>query len=452
MQNIIPVYYSEYGRYINRFRAIPSYIDALKPVERRLLLTLHEVASKKHVKSAKVVGAALGNYHPHGDASIYGTLVNLVDQGYADGQGNWGSPGITDDPAAHYRYTEVKLEKWVEEMAFEYLKYVQFEEFELDPEPVYLPCPVPLGLVGKDTTIGISFYRTLIPKFKFQDLAKRLKYLLEEKKGTDVTIYPNFPTCIIQELEPNQMNSILTTGLGTLNITPNGKLDPKKIRIQGRAPNTAFAHLQKDAESLEINLLDESGKTIDIVIEPKRKNTNLQTLGQKIWDDYLIKNLNFNCLFCDNEGKVKTYGIDEILTNNYTCWEYAVKLKFIDDYNKLSNRKIEFMIVQIIRYIFETYKSNKVDEIILKYHELKKQHDISIEIEVFDIDKNVWSKEIKNIDDKDIVDVCNKRSIKNLVETVIDIQKVENDLKTARSYIDNCEKNCYEHIKQLAGN
>jgi hypothetical protein len=109
------------------------------------------------------------------------------------------------------------------------------------------------------------------------------------------------------------------------------------------------------------------------------------------------------------------------------------------------------MIVQIIRYIFETYKCNKVEEIIAKYQELKKTHNISIEVDKFDVDSGKWSKEVKSIDDKDILDVCNKRSIKNLVETIIDIQKIENDLSSARTLIDNSEKNCFNFIVQLKG-
>jgi hypothetical protein len=137
------------------------------------------------------------------------------------------------------------------------------------------------------------------------------------------------------------------------------------------------------------------------------------------------------------------------LINNYDLWKYSVKLKRIDDYNKLSNRKFELMIVQIIRYIFEQYKSNNVNEVVSKYHELKKTHDISVEIDEFNIDTNKWSKTIKTISDQDIIGICNKRTIKNLVETVIDIHKVENDLSSARSLIDTSEKNCFEFLTQL---
>ncbi len=452
MKKIIPIFYSEYGRYINRFRAIPSYIDALKPVERRLLLSLHKEARNKAVKSATVVGYALGHLHPHGDVSCYGTLVNLVDQGYAKGEGNWGSPGLEDAEASPYRYTEVSLNKWVENLAFTYLdeKFVQYEEYELEPEPLYLPSPIPIGLIGHGTITGISFYRTLIPKYKLADLAKRLTWILEGKKLVEPVIQPYSKDCSLQEAEPGEFKKILTTGIGSINYIPHGKLEAKNIRIQGRAPNSSFAALVRNQENLDINLIDNSGEKIDIVVEPKKKHTNLQTLGTTIWQDYLIRKINFNCIFCDNDGTVNTYGLDDILFNNYELWKYSVQLKNIDDYNKLSNKRIELLIVQIIRYIFEQYKCNKVEEIVEKFKELKQSTDISIEIDIYDIDKNIWQKETKNVLEQDIIDVCNKRSIKNLVETVIDIQKIESELLAAKSLIDNCEKNCLEYVKELS--
>lgn len=462
MQKIIPVYYSDYGRYISRFRAIPSYIDGLIPAERRLLLTLHEVAQKDE-KSAKVVGTALGNYHPHGDSSCYGTLVNLTNQGFAVGQGNWGSPGLNDAPAAHYRYTEIRIEKWVEELAFEYIKYVPWDEFEFANEPLYLPCPVPIGLVGDGITTGIAFYRTVIPKYKFSDLAKRLVWLLEKSPKNEVIIQPNSKDCDLEEVNPGDFKKILTDGIGNINYSPHGKLEKSIIRILGRAPNTSFVRKKEDEkedkrkrkvltdceDKFDVKLVDDSKLEMNIVVEPRKRGVDLQALGTKIWSEYLIKKTNFNCIFCDNDGKVNTYGIDEILINNYNLWKYSVMLKRIDDYNKLSNRKVELMVVQIIRYIFETYKSTKVNDIIAKYHELKKTMDVSIEIDLFDIDADKWSKEIKQITDQDIIDICNKRSIKNLIETIIDTQKVEGELVSARALITNCERNCFDYIKQL---
>lgn len=451
MNKIIPVFYSEYGRYISRFRAIPSYIDALKPVERRILLTLHEVA-RKTVKSATVVGHALGHYHPHGDTSCYNTLVNMADQGYAKGEGNWGSPGLEDAPASPYRYTEVFINKWVEEMTFQYLdpKFVMYDEFELEPEPVYLPSPIPIGLIGHGVITGISFYRTLIPKYKLSDLAKRLTWILSGKKAKDeIIIQPNSKDCSVQEVEPGEFKKILTNGTGSINYIPHGKVDNKYIRIQGRSPNTSFDSLIKAQDALDISLFDESADTLDVVVEPKKRGINLTNLGTTIWQDYLITKLNFSCLFCDNVGTVTAYGIDDILQYNYDLWKHSVLLKFIDDFDKLSNKKLELMIVQIIRYIFEQYKCHKIEEIIDRFKELKKNSEISIEIEMFDNETKHWKKETKQIEEKDIIDVCNKRTIKNLIETTIDIQKVDSELTIAKFHINNCETSCFNHVKEL---
>lgn len=384
--------------------------------------------------------------------SLYGTLANMVNQGYAKGEGNWGSPGLEDDPPAAMRYTEVYLKKWVDDLAFTYLdeKYVPYQEFELEPEPIYLPSPIPIGLIGHGVITGISFYRTIIPKYKLSDLLKRLLWILHgKKKKEEVIIQPNSLDCTVSESETGDFQKILTTGVGSINYTPHGKLETKNLRIQGRAPNSSFGSLINDQENLDINIIDQSSDHIDILVEPRKKSTNLNTLATSIWKNHLIKKLNFNCLFCDNDGNVESYGIDDILSYNYSLWKYSVQLKNIDDFNKLSNRKVELMIVQIIRYIFEQYKSNTVDEIITHFKELKKNSDISIEIDIFDVDKNIWKKEIKQINEQDIVDICNKRTIKNLVETVIDIQKVEKELSSAKSLIDTCEKNCLNYITEL---
>jgi len=452
VKKIIPVFNSEYGRYINRFRAIPSFIDALKPVERRILLSLYKEGRKKAVKSATIIGYCLGHLHPHGDQSLYSTLVNMVDTGYAKGEGNWGSPGLENSPAAAYRYTEVSLKKWVDDLAFTHLdeKFVPYEEFELEPEPLYIPSPIPIGLIGPDVIIGISFYKTLIPKYKLSDLSKRLFWILKGKDPTnEIIIEPYSRDCSIQESEPGEFRKILTTGIGSLNYIPYGSIDNKTIKVQGRAPNNSFNSLVNNEENLDISLVDHSTSVLNIVVEPKKKSADLQALAGKIWQDHLIKKLNFNCLFCDNDGIVNTYGIDDILIYNYNLWKYSVQLKNIDDFNKISSKKVEFMIVQIIRYILEQYKSNTIGEIITHFNELKKSSTISIEIDIYDIDNNIWKKEIKQIHEQDIINVCNKRTIKNLIETVIDIQKVDKELLAAKSIIDNCEQHCLNYVMEL---
>src|SRR3989338_417647 len=103
-------------------RAIPDVRDGLKPVHRRILYTMHTLGfmhNKPYRKSVRVVGEVLGKFHPHGDQAVYGTMVGLV-QNFAkrypllDGQGNWGS--VDGDNAAAMRYTEVRMQKIMQEL------------------------------------------------------------------------------------------------------------------------------------------------------------------------------------------------------------------------------------------------------------------------------------------------------------------------------------------------
>ena len=127
MDKLLPNLYAEYGKYINKYRAFPSILDGTKMVERRLLYSLYEVARERLVKSAKVVGHCIGHYHPHGDTSAYQSLVGIVQNGFAVGQGNWGADiGVEALPAAAQRYTEVRFSKEMLELAFEYIKSVPY--------------------------------------------------------------------------------------------------------------------------------------------------------------------------------------------------------------------------------------------------------------------------------------------------------------------------------------
>ena len=98
MDKTLPTLYRDYGRYSN-WRQFPSEIDGLKPVERRVLLSTFQLAKDKFVKSARIDGHVIGNYHPHG--SSYSTCVQLVRQGFLTGQGNFGcNVGVDDVPTA----------------------------------------------------------------------------------------------------------------------------------------------------------------------------------------------------------------------------------------------------------------------------------------------------------------------------------------------------------------
>ena len=157
--------YIDYSMSVIVARALPDVRDGFKPVHRRVLFGMHELGNtsdKPTKKSARIVGEVMGKYHPHGDSSIYGTLVRMAQPWnmrsvLVDGQGNFGS--VDGDNAAAMRYTEARLSKLAEEM----LRDIEKDTVDMQPnfddslnEPVVLPCRFPNLLVNGASGIAVG--------------------------------------------------------------------------------------------------------------------------------------------------------------------------------------------------------------------------------------------------------------------------------------------------------
>ena len=199
--------YIDYAMSVIISRALPDVRDGLKPVHRRILYAMHEdglTHNAKFRKSATVVGATLGRYHPHGDIAVYDSLVRMA-QDFSlrypliTGQGNFGS--IDNDPPAAQRYTECKMSKIGEEM----LKDIGKETVDFRPnydgtrkEPVVLPSPAPQLLLNGSLGIAVGM-ATNIPPHNISEVSDALIYLIDNPKATveDVCQFikgPDFPT------------------------------------------------------------------------------------------------------------------------------------------------------------------------------------------------------------------------------------------------------------------
>ena len=155
----------EYAVAVNTDRAIPDAKSGLKPVAKRILWSAFEegrLFSKPHVKAARIVGDVMGKYHPHGDSSIYGAMVRLsqpwiMRYPLIDWHGNNGN--IAGDGPAHYRYTEARLPKLVEDGMLAGLKKKNVDFMltydEANEEPVTLPAIFPNLLCNPNTGIGM---------------------------------------------------------------------------------------------------------------------------------------------------------------------------------------------------------------------------------------------------------------------------------------------------------
>ena len=480
MQKVIPIFYSEYGRYISRFRAVPLYIDALKPVERRLLLSLNDVARNKFVKSAKVIGHVIGTYHPHGDASAYGTLVDMVKRGMALGEGNFGVSGLEDDPPAAMRYTEVKSQPWINNMAFKYCKpeFVPWEDLELEVEPIYLPSPLPIGLIGSGIIIGISFYTTSIPRYNHKDLTKRLVWLLEKTKGDLSTfnvdwekplnpkkfgplIKPSIENCNVQESEPNAFYKILLHGTGSIKIYPNGDIDTKKkvIHIRGKSPiRHGFNVLTKKCDGIDskgkslksgkidAKIKDISKEITDIAVFPdKPRSQDLNALATEVWE-VVSPNINFNCQFCSEDGRLFQLGIDKILLASYQKWVQAVLRKKVYDCNALYDKFFELHIIHYIRQM-DLKSISTIDDIV---NEFKKQANIpNVNCQKLDPNSGKAHPDSRTIKEEDVRSVCNKKSIKQLIEVSIDFNKIQSDINIIKTNIKANNTECLNELKTL---
>ena len=441
MKQAIPTFYAEYGRYINRFRAIPYYIDVLKPVERRLLLSLMKIA-KKRVKSAKVIGYCIGELHPHGDQSVYQSLVQLVHRGFAVGSGNWGSPGLHNEfKAGAYRYTEVQYNKQLTDLFSEFLPFSEHQLLELNPEPLYLPCIIPIGLIGSSVTSGISFYTTKIPQYSFEDLLKRLIYLIQRENNVkniidEPIIKPNITNCKIFENTTGEFKNILEKGEGIIQVVPITKIDTKNnyIIIYGKVPTErgGFSKLKKSQQLLNIRLIDHSNRKIGykIIVQPITRRKIDSHFELEILKLVSAK-LHIKCNVVLDNGKVELHSIDEILLNNYYKWLQCYKL---DRQSRLRNVKQELFEIYVIRIIRQILHDNPTVKTIGEI------------CQIFTANKKYQNH---NINTENIKSVCSKKSIKKLVEHKLDEQSIKQRINDLQYEIDNIEKCGFSRITSL---
>ncbi|MBR4182249.1 MAG: DNA gyrase subunit A [Lachnospiraceae bacterium] len=203
--------YIDYAMSVIASRALPDVRDGLKPVQRRVLFSMIELNNgpdKPHRKCARIVGDTMGKYHPHGDSSIYGALVNMAQDWstrypLVDGHGNFGS--VDGDGAAAMRYTEARLSKISMEMLADINKDTvdfipNFDETE--KEPVVLPSRYPNLLVNGTTGIAVGM-ATNIPPHNLGEIVNAVVRIIDDKiEGKETTIEdllsvvkgPDFPT------------------------------------------------------------------------------------------------------------------------------------------------------------------------------------------------------------------------------------------------------------------
>ena len=238
-------FYIDYAMSVIASRALPDVRDGLKPVQRRVLYSMIELNNgpdKPHRKSARIVGDTMGKYHPHGDSSIYGALVNLAQDWstrypLVDGHGNFGS--VDGDGAAAMRYTEARLSKISMEMTADIYKDTvdfvpNFDETE--KEPSILPSRFPNLLVNGAQGIAVGM-ATNIPPHNLREtidgVVKIIDNQVEEDRDTEIDELleivkgPDFPTGAAI-LGRKGIDQAYRTGRGKIKVRAVTNIEPMK--------------------------------------------------------------------------------------------------------------------------------------------------------------------------------------------------------------------------------
>lgn len=305
--------YIDYAMSVIAARALPDVRDGLKPVQRRVLFSMSELNNgpdKPHRKSARIVGDTMGKYHPHGDSSIYGALVNMAQDWslrypLIDGHGNFGS--VDGDGAAAMRYTEARLSKISMELLADLNKNTvdfvpNFDETE--KEPTVLPSRYPNLLVNGTTGIAVGM-ATNIPPHNLREVVNAVVKIIDNRvlddRETDIEEIlsivkaPDFPTGAMimgtrgsEEAYRTGRGKIKVRAVTDIEELPNGKSRiivtelPYLVNKANLVEKIAELHKDKKIDGI-VDLRDETSREgMRIVIE-LRKDVNANVVLNKLF-------------------------------------------------------------------------------------------------------------------------------------------------------------------------
>jgi DNA gyrase subunit A len=331
--------YLDYAMSVIIGRALPDVRDGLKPVHRRVLFAMHDLANshnRAHKKSARIVGDVIGKYHPHGDQAVYDALVRMA-QDFSmrhmliDGQGNFGS--VDGDPPAAMRYTEIRMAK----ISSEILADIDKETVDFIPnyddslsEPTVMPTRVPNLLINGGSGIAVGM-ATNIPPHNLSEVINGTIALVENKDLTTKELMqyipgPDFPTGgIVYGTGP--LLKAYETGRGIIKVRGRANIEEGKKRdriiiteIPYQVNKTSLierlaGHVRdKKIEGIR-DIRDESNrKGMRIVIELKKDASGDIVLNQLYAHTALQSSFGYNLLAIVN-GQPKVLSLKEILKN-----------------------------------------------------------------------------------------------------------------------------------------
>ena len=356
--------YLDYAMSVIIQRALPDVRDGMKPVHRRILYSMYDSglrANAKYRKSAKVVGDVLGNYHPHGDSSVYDAMVRLA-QDFSlrypliDGQGNFGS--MDGDGAAAMRYTEAKMAKLGESLLTDIDKNTVDWRPNYDAsreEPVVLPARIPNLLLNGAMGIAVGM-ATNIPPHNLSELIDALQFLLNHPDIDAVTIEnlldfvkgPDFPTGgiiynkkDILDAYTRGRGSVVMRGKAHIEEAKNGRsmiiIDEVPYQLNKKDFVEKIAALVTDKVIVGVaDIRDESNKEgVRVVVELKRDDFPKKIINQLYKLTPLQTTIAYNMIALTDRGmQPKLMNLKEML------------IAFMDHRKEVTTRRVQFELDQ----------------------------------------------------------------------------------------------------------
>ncbi len=360
--------YIDYAMSVIASRALPDVRDGMKPVQRRILYSMIELNNgpdKPHRKCARIVGDTMGKYHPHGDSSTYGALVNIAQElsfryPLIDGHGNFGS--VDGDGAAAMRYTEARLSKISMELLADINKNTvdfipNFDETE--KEPTVLPSRYPNLLVNGTTGIAVGM-ATNIPPHNLKEVVNAVVKIIDNKvledRDTDVEELlpivkgPDFPTGGIilgtrgvEEAYRTGRGKIKVRGVTNIETMPNGKSRiivtelPYMVNKARLIEKIADLVKEKRIDGIT-DLRDETNREgMRIVIE-LRKDVNANVIMNQLYKHTQIQDSFGVIMLALVNGEPKVMSLKDILGNYLLHQEEVVTRRTQYDLNKAEER------------------------------------------------------------------------------------------------------------------
>src|SRR5215472_1781609 len=331
--------YLDYSMYVILDRALPALGDGLKPVQRRIIYAMSELAlgaANKHKKSARTVGDVIGKYHPHGVSACYEAMV-LMAQPFSyrypivDGQGNWGSQ---DDPKsfAAMRYTESKLTRYAEVLLAELGHGTVDWQPNFDgtmEEPAILPARLPNLLLNGTTGIAVGM-ATDIPPHNLREVANACITLLEDPETTTAGLMkhikgPDLPTGAEIISPRSDLKEFYEKGVGTFKARATYEIEDGNVVVNAFphqvSPGRVAEQIAEQIRAKKLPMIDDVRDESDhenavrLVIIPRSNRIDMvEVMNHLFATTDLERNYRVNLNIIGLDGRPRVFGLKELLS------------------------------------------------------------------------------------------------------------------------------------------